>query len=289
MTPRSMQARGASEGIRVATIKKAGPSLGKARPMHWPSASTLASGQTWLRWCDWLSIRSSGLGRSSRGLGGSRGSLGRHAFRDHAAAFAVAAGAAAADDLATGNLTAAARAAALNSSRLTTAARAAAFDGSRLTTAARRTGRSSSSSLTAARLTSRSGSSFAVATVLLVAEETAVAALLLVGKQTAVAAGTAMAAVASNGTRVTADEGDGNESNEHGETESENTLHHIPPDGNIERGVRSLKPSRNNPDPGRPPDRRKPSEQRDHPGHKRESGNRQHCPARAAGWGNSPA
>ena len=205
--------------------------------MHCPTASPLASGQTWLRWCDWLSIRSSGLGRSSRGLNGSRSSrssLSRHAFRDHAAAFAVAAGAAAADDLAT----AAARAAALNSSRLTTAARAAAFDGSRLTTAARRTGRSSSS-LTAARLTSRSGSSFAVATVLLVAEETAVAALLLVGKQTAVAAGTAMAAVASNGTRVTADEGDGNESNEHGETESENTLHHIPPDGNIERGVRS--------------------------------------------------
>ena len=204
--------------------------------MHCPPASTLASGQTWLRWCDWLSIRSSGLGRSSRGFGGSRSSrssLGRHAFRDHAAAFAVATGAAAADDLAT----ATARAAALNSSRLTTAARAAAFDGSRITAAAARR----SSSLTAARLTSRSSSSsgFAVATVLLVAEETAVAALLLVGKQTAVAAGTAMAAVASNGTRVTADEGDGNESNEHGETESENTLHHIPPDGNIERGVRS--------------------------------------------------
>ncbi len=240
MTPRSMQARSASEGIRVATMKKAGPSLGKARPMHCPPASTLASGQTWLRWCDWLSIRSSGLGRSSRGLNGGRGSrssLGRHAFRDHAAAFAVAAGAAAADDLATGNLTAAARAAALNGSRLTTAARAAAFDGSRLT-AARLTSRGSSS-LTAARLTSRSGSSLTVATVLLVAEETAMAALLLVGKQTAVAAGTAMAAVASDGTRVTADEGDGNESNEHSETESENTLHHIPPDGNIERGVRS--------------------------------------------------
>jgi hypothetical protein len=111
----------------------------------------------------------------------------------------------------------------------------AAFDGSRLT-AARLTSRSG---LAAARLTSRSSSGFAVATLLLVAEETAVAALLLVGKQTAVAAGTAMAAVASNGTRVTADEGDGNESNEHSETESENTLHHIPPDGNIERGVRS--------------------------------------------------
>ena len=200
--------------------------------MHCPPASPLASGQTWLRWCDWLSIRSSGLGRSSRGLNGSRSSLGRHAFRDHAAAFAVAAGAAAADDL----TTTAARAAALNSSRLTTAARAVAFNGSRLA-AARLTSRSS---LTAARLAGRSSSSgFAVATVLLVAEETAVAALLLVGKQTAVAAGTAMAAVASNGTRVTADEGDGNESNEHSETESENTLHHIPPDGNIERGVRS--------------------------------------------------
>jgi hypothetical protein len=250
-----------------------------------PAASSLASGQTWLRRCGWLLNHSSGANRGSRSSRSSRSSLGRHAFRDNAAAFAVAAGAAAADDIAT----AAARAAALNSSRLTTAARAAAFNGSRLT-AARLTGRSSSS-LTTARLTSRSSSSssLTVATVLLVAEETAVAALLLVGKQTAVAAGTAMAAVASNGTRVTADEGDGNESNEHGETESENTLHHIPPDGNIERGVRSYKPSRNNPDPGRPPDRRKPSEQRDHPEHKRESDNRQHCPARAAGWGNSPA
>jgi hypothetical protein len=108
-----------------------------------------------------------------------------------------------------------------------------------------------------------------VAAVLLVAEQTAVAALLLVGKQTAMAAaGTPVAAVAGDGTRVTADEGDGNESNEHSKRESENTLHHIPPDENIEREVRSFKPSRNNPDPGRPPDRRKPSEQRDHPGHK---------------------
>jgi hypothetical protein len=72
-----------------------------------------------------------------------------------------------------------------------------------------------------------------------VAEQTAVAALLLVAEKATVAAGTAMAAVASDGTRVTADEGDGNESNEHGKTESEKTLHHIPPDENIERGVRS--------------------------------------------------
>jgi hypothetical protein len=48
-----------------------------------------------------------------------------------------------------------------------------------------------------------------------------------------------VAAVAGDGTRVTADEGDGNESNEHGKTKSEKTLHHKPPDENIERGVRS--------------------------------------------------
>jgi hypothetical protein len=61
-----------------------------------------------------------------------------------------------------------------------------------------------------------------------------------VAQQTTVAAATPLATVAGDSTRVTADEGDGNESNEHGETESENTLHHIPPDGNIEREVRSL-------------------------------------------------
>jgi hypothetical protein len=61
-----------------------------------------------------------------------------------------------------------------------------------------------------------------------------------VAEQTAVAAaGTPMAAVAGDSTRVTAHEGDGNESDEHGETESEKTLHHIPPDENIERVVRS--------------------------------------------------
>ncbi|MFM8708995.1 MAG: hypothetical protein ACKOHK_13195 [Planctomycetia bacterium] len=70
-----------------------------------------------------------------------------------------------------------------------------------------------------------------------------------------VGASATVAAVAGNGTRITAHEGDGDESNEHGETESEKTLHHIPPDENIERVVRSLKPSRNNLDPGRPPDR----------------------------------
>jgi hypothetical protein len=60
-----------------------------------------------------------------------------------------------------------------------------------------------------------------------------------VAQQTAVATGTTLAAVAGDSTRVTADEGDGNESNEHGKTESEKTLHHIPPDENIERVVRS--------------------------------------------------
>jgi len=60
-----------------------------------------------------------------------------------------------------------------------------------------------------------------------------------VAQQTTVAAATPLATVASDGTRVTADEGDGNESNEHGKTKSEKTLHHKPPDENIEREVRS--------------------------------------------------
>ena len=120
------------------------------------------------------------------------------------------------------------------------------------------------------------------------AEETAVAALLLVGKQTAVAAGATMATVAGDGTRVTADEGDGNESNEHGETESENTLHHIPPDENIEREVRSLSRHETTPirDGHRTAENRASNETTR--GTEQHSDNRQLCPARAAGWGKSP-
>ena len=135
-----------------------------------------------------------------------------------ASSSSAAAGATAADDLATA------------------AARAAAFDGRRFTTAAaaaRLTGRSG---LAAARLTG-SRSSLAVATVLLVAEEAAVAAVLLVvAEEAAVATSTAMAAVAGDGARVTADEGDGNQRDEHGKTETEKTLHRIPPDEITERG-----------------------------------------------------
>ncbi len=46
---------------------------------------------------------------------------------------------------------------------------------------------------------------------------------------TTVATGAAMAAVAGNGTRLTADEGDGDEGKEHRNCESEKTLHHFPP------------------------------------------------------------
>jgi hypothetical protein len=76
------------------------------------------------------------------------------------------------------------------------------------------------------------------------------------GKQAAVAAaGAAVAAVAGDGTGVTAHEGDGDQSDEQGETQSQNALHTKPPVEDNERLMRSLEPSRNKPDPGRPPDR----------------------------------
>ncbi|MFO0190377.1 MAG: hypothetical protein ACK54F_03915 [Planctomycetia bacterium] len=52
------------------------------------------------------------------------------------------------------------------------------------------------------------------------------------GQKTAVAAmgaSATVAAVAGNGTRLTAHEGDGDEGKEHSNRESEKTLHHIPP------------------------------------------------------------
>jgi hypothetical protein len=74
-----------------------------------------------------------------------------------------------------------------------------------------------------------------------------------------------MAAVAGNSTRLTADKGDGDEGKEHSNRESEKTLHHIPPiKGNLTRHA-FLKPSRNTPDPGRPPDRSKTSGQPKNP------------------------
>jgi hypothetical protein len=51
-------------------------------------------------------------------------------------------------------------------------------------------------------------------------------------KETTVAtvgASATVAAVAGNGTRLTAHEGDGDESKKHSNRESEKTLHHIPP------------------------------------------------------------
>jgi hypothetical protein len=63
----------------------------------------------------------------------------------------------------------------------------------------------------------------------------------------AMATGAAVAAVAGNSTRVTADEGDGNEGKEHSNRESEKTLHHIPPiKGNLTRHA-FLKPSEKHP------------------------------------------
>jgi hypothetical protein len=54
-------------------------------------------------------------------------------------------------------------------------------------------------------------------------------ATVMTGEQATVATTTTVAAVAGDGTRVTADEGDGDESKEHRDSKTEETLHHRPP------------------------------------------------------------
>ena len=116
-----------------------------------------------------------------------------------------------------------------------------------LAMAAGSSGRSRSS--LAARITSRGGFS----------SRSAVAALLGVelGEQTAVAGLPAVATVAGNRTRLTADEADGNQRDEHRNRGTEETLHICSP-GRKNRTLRDPnQPSRTASDPGRPPDRSK--------------------------------
>jgi hypothetical protein len=67
---------------------------------------------------------------------------------------------------------------------------------------------------------------------------------MVTGEQTTVAPTAAVAAVAGHRARVTADEGDGDEGEEHRNSKTEEPLHHRPPLGETERGVRPSKPSR---------------------------------------------
>ena len=119
-----------------------------------------------------------------------------------------------------------------------------------LAVAAGSSGRSGSRSRSsfAARITSRSG----------FGSRSAVAALLGVelGEQTT-ARLAAMTTVAGNRTRLTADEADGNQRDEHRNRGTEETLHICSP-GRKNRTLRDPnQPSRTASDPGRPPDRSK--------------------------------
>ena len=239
---------------------------------------------------------SRGLGRNGRGS--SRSGLGRHALGDHAGTAAVAVRATTGDRATLDGIAsrvAAARATARNGSRVA-AARAAARSGSRVATAraaargrggiataavAGRSGRGSAvattsgllgmelgeeantllavaaggsgrsrSSSFAARITSRGG----------FGSSSAVAALLGVelGEQTAVARLAAVTTVASDRTRLTADEADGDERDDHRNRGTEETLHLRSPGRKVfERERDPNRPSRTASDPGRPPDRSK--------------------------------
>lgn len=176
---------------------------------------------------------SSGAGRSRGGSRGNRSSLGRNAlgdgaFRDHALTAAGTASATTLDHAALdhASLAATAAAAAFDDSGLA-ARTAAAFDDGSIT--ARTTG----SGFATARLASRGGFHFAMATVLRPREQTTVALLGLVpGQETAtVATTTAVATMAGNSTRVTANEGDGDEREEHRNCKTHEPLHQIPPLG----------------------------------------------------------
>jgi hypothetical protein len=214
----------------------------------------------------------SGAGRSSRSLGDRRSgrsldgsSFGRIALggrlRDnHALAAAVAAGATAGNNLAADDFTAAAArttfrhnlaapAAAVRDDR---AAAAAAIRGNRTAAAAAvRGNRTAARRLTGTAL---DGRFLAMATVPTATEEpmallTAVASVVT-GKQTAVAT-TAMAAVAGHRTRVTANEGDGDQGEKHRKRKTEKPLHQKPPTGgNPNAAVASNKPSRREPRSG---------------------------------------
>jgi hypothetical protein len=61
---------------------------------------------------------------------------------------------------------------------------------------------------------------------------------MMSGEQAAVATTTTVAAMTGDGTRVTADEGDGHEREEHRNRKTEETLHHRSPLGESERAGR---------------------------------------------------
>jgi hypothetical protein len=81
-------------------------------------------------------------------------------------------------------------------------------------------------------------------------------ATVVTGEQTTVATTATVAAVAGDGTRVTADERDGDQSEEHRDSKTEETLHHRPPN-RTGRGERPTSRHGWKPDPGRLPDRSK--------------------------------
>ena len=214
-------------------------------------------------------IRASGSGARSRSRGSGRGSgsgrsggLGRHAFRDHAFTTAGTAGAAA-DDLtataaaapAVGDFAAAA--AAIAGDFATAAAAVARGD---FTAAAAAVGSRGSRTVALGVLGVQASQKTTVATVM---------------------AGTAVAAVAGNRTRVTADEGDGHEGEKHRNRESEKTLHFIPPKKGNQRVTRSR--SRHETTPIRDGHRTAADESHPVPG-RTPSGNRQHSPGSADGW-----
>jgi hypothetical protein len=181
--------------------------LREARSLDQASRSLLCSGAL-------------GSGRGSRSLVDNRSNLGRHALgHDHALATAVATGAAAADNLAAA------------------AAAAAAHD---LAAAAAIAGHLAARAAVAGSLAARAAVSgnLTVATTVLTEQATTVAPLaatvaplaamagMELGEQAAtMATATTMAAVAGHRAAVTANEGDGNQREEHRERETEKTLH----------------------------------------------------------------
>ena len=164
--------------------------------------------------------------RSSRSLD-CRGSLSRSRFHDDRVAGTVAIGAAAGNYLAA---TAAGAAAVADSSRLTAAGATAVA--SRSSFAA--TAIASRSSFAAAGVASCSH--FAAALLGLPLAEQTVALLTTaalgsveLGQQTAMAGLPSVAAVAGHSTGVTANQGNGDQREEHRNRTSEKTLHHVPP------------------------------------------------------------
>jgi len=170
-----------------------------------------------------LSASPSGLGR----LGGSGRSLGRNALGsgllrdDHAFATTVTTGATTADNLAT---TAAATTATAVADDLATAATAAAV--------------AASAALADSLAAGITGDGFFAVAAMTSTEQTvaplAAMAAMMTGKQTTVAP-TPVAAMTGDRTAVTADQGDGDEREEHRQRKTKKPLHQKPPPWKTER------------------------------------------------------